>query len=193
MIPHWYSASPSVQRKLISLFIQSLASNSPITTLSPTASSAVSAFESEINTTRSPHDIAAVLRWGLRHLQLDNSSFGKDEQWYSQFLDAEKASEYPPKAFTEKLAPLLPPAHLHLLTATLEIFSSLAAHAEANSISGSKLSKMLGLWLLSAPRVDEGDDCLTFYAKWEKWGRVLEHLFLARIRSAFMLIFATIS
>jgi hypothetical protein len=108
-------------------------------------------------------------------------------------LDAEKASEYPPKAFTEKLAPLLPPAHLHLLTATLEIFSSLAAHAEANSISGSKLSKMLGLWLLSAPRVDERDDCLTFYAKWEKWGRVLEHLFLARIRSAFMLIFPTIS
>ncbi|KAJ7111546.1 hypothetical protein C8R43DRAFT_903926 [Mycena crocata] len=182
MIPHWYSASPSVQRKLISLFIQSLALKSPITTLSPTASSPVSAFESEISTTRSPHDVAAVLRWGLRHLQLDNSTFGKDEQWYNQFLNAEKASEYPPKAFTEKLVPLLPAAHLHLLTATLELFSSLAAHAEANSISGSKLSKMLGLWILSTPRVVEGDDCLIFYAKWEKWGRILEHLFLARIR-----------
>ncbi|KAJ6627280.1 hypothetical protein B0H10DRAFT_433133 [Mycena sp. CBHHK59/15] len=182
MIPHWYSASLSAQRKLISLFIQSLALKSPITTLSPTASSPVSAFESEISATRSPHDVAAVLRWGLRHLQLDNSSFGKDEQWYTQFLDAEKASEYPPKAFTEKLVPLLPPTHLHLLTATLEIFSSLAAHAEANSISGSKLSKMLGFWILSTPRVVDGDDCLSFYARWEKWGRVLEHLFLARIR-----------
>ncbi|KAJ7655170.1 hypothetical protein DFH06DRAFT_993223 [Mycena polygramma] len=182
MIPHWYSASPTVQRKLISLFIQSLALRSPITTLSPTASSPVSAFESEISTTRSPHDVAAVLRWGLRHLQLDGSSFGKDEQWYGQFLDAEKASEYPVRAYTEKLAPLLGSAHFHLLTATLEIISSLAAHAEANSISGSKLSKMLGLWLLAAPRVTEGDDCLSFYAQWEKWGRVLEHLFLARIR-----------
>ncbi|KAJ7462737.1 hypothetical protein B0H11DRAFT_93675 [Mycena galericulata] len=182
MIPHWYSASPSVQRKLISLFIQSLALKSPITTLSPTASSPVSAFESEISTTRSPHDVAAVLRWGLRHLQLDNSSFGKDEQWYSQFLNAERTSEYPPRAFTEKLVPLLPPAHLHLLTAILEIFSSLAAHAEANSISGSKLSKMLGLWILATPHVTEGDDYLAFYEKWEKWGRTLEHLFLARIR-----------
>jgi hypothetical protein len=182
MIPHWYSASPVVQRKLVSLFIQSLAVHSPITTLSPTASSPVAAFESEISTTRSPHDVAAVLRWGLRHLQLDNSSFGKDDTWYTQFLAAEKASEYPPKAFTEKLVPLLPPAHLHLLTATLELFSSLAAHAEANSISGSKLSKMLGFWILSAPRIVEGDDVLTFYARWEKWGRILEHLFLARIR-----------
>ncbi|KAJ6604291.1 hypothetical protein DFH09DRAFT_1442563 [Mycena vulgaris] len=182
MIPHWYSASPTVQRKLISLFIQSLALKSPITTLSPTSSSPVSAFESEISSTRSPHDVAAVLRWGLRHLQLDNSSFGKDEQWYTQFLQAEKAADYPPKAFTEKLVPLLPPAHLHLLTAALEIFSSLAAHAEANSISGSKLSKMLGLWIISTPRVTQGEDCLTFYAKWDKWGRILEHLFLARIR-----------
>ncbi|KAJ7042597.1 hypothetical protein C8F04DRAFT_83565 [Mycena alexandri] len=182
MIPHWYSASPQVQRKLISLFIQSLALKSPITTLSPTASSPVSAFESEISATRSPHDVAAVLRWGLRHLQLDSASFGKDEQWYTQFLDAEKASEYPPRAFTEKLVPLLPPAHLHLLTATLEIFSSLAAHSEANSASGSKLSKMLGLWLLSTPRVEAGDDTLSLYAKWETCGKILEHLFLARIR-----------
>ncbi|KAF8213419.1 hypothetical protein K438DRAFT_1092588 [Mycena galopus ATCC 62051] len=181
-IPHWYSASPSVQRRLISLFIQSLALKSPITTLSPTASSPISAFESEISTTRSPHDVAAVLRWGLRHLQLDGNSFGKDDQWYKQFLDAEKASEYPPRAFTEKLAPLLPPAHLHLLTATLEIFSSLAAHAEANSTSGAKLTKMLGLWILATPRLVEGDDVLTFYAKWQYWGRILEHLFLARIR-----------
>ncbi|KAJ7225876.1 hypothetical protein GGX14DRAFT_422711 [Mycena pura] len=182
MVPHWYSASPVVQRKLISLFINSLALKSPITTLSPSASSPVSAFESEISTTRSPHDIAAVLRWGLRHLQLDNACFGKNDQWYSEFLTAEKASEWPPKAFTEKLVPLLPTTHLHLLVAILDTFSSLAAHSEANSISGSKLTKMLGLWILSASRIVEGDDYGTFYARWEKWGRILEHLFLARIR-----------
>ncbi|KAJ7071500.1 hypothetical protein C8F01DRAFT_437329 [Mycena amicta] len=182
MIPHYYSASPATQRKLISMFIHSLALNSPITTLSPSASSPVSDFESEVNSTRSPHDVAAVLRWGVRHLQLDNSCFGKDELWYKTFHDAEKASEYPPKAFTEKLVPLLPPSHLHLLTALLDIFSSLAAHAEANGISGSKLTRMLGYWMVSAPRVIDGDDYPSFYARWDKWGRIVEHLFLSRIR-----------
>lgn len=182
MHPHWYSASPDIQRRLISLFIQSLAPKSPITTLSPTPSAPVSAFESEIISTRSPHDVAAVLRWGLRHLQLDGAAFGKDAAWYTTFLEAERAAGYPSKAFSEKLVPQLPAAHLELLTATLDVLSSLAAHAEANSISGSKLSKFLGLWLLTTQRVEEKDDWTTFYARWERTGRILEHLFLSNIR-----------
>ncbi|KAJ7578693.1 hypothetical protein C8J56DRAFT_354541 [Mycena floridula] len=182
MHPHWYSASPDAQRRLISLFIQSLAAKSPITTLSPSSSSAVSAFESEISSTRSPHDVASVLRWGLRHLQLDGSSFGKDDAWYKAFSEAERSSDYPPTAFSQKLVPLLPPAHLELLKITLDLFSSLAAHAEANGISGSKLSKLLGLWLLTSTRVEEKDTWATFYARWERSGRILEHLLLALIR-----------
>lgn len=186
MHPHWYSASPDVQRRLISLFIHSLAPKSQITTLSPTPSAATSAFESEISFTRSPHDVAAVLRWGLRHLQLDSanstSSFGKDANWYKAFVAAEKSAQYPPNAFSQHLNTLLPPAHLELLTATLEILSSLAAHAEANSTSGSKLSKLFGLWLLASRRVEEKDDWAAFYARWECMGRMLEHLFLSRIR-----------
>ena len=184
MHPHWHSASPEIQRRLISIFVQSLAKDSPS---SPTA------FESELKFTRSPHDVAAVLRWGLRHLKLDGKSFGKDSiewSWYKEFSEWERSSQYPPKAFSGKLVPLLPKHHLDLLLATLEIESSLAAHAEHNSISGSKLSKFLGLWLLTASRSEPSDDWDAFYARWERAGRILEHLFLCRIRSVFVLSYS---
>ncbi|KAG1816816.1 uncharacterized protein BJ212DRAFT_176129 [Suillus subaureus] len=187
MHPRWHSASPDIQRKLISLFIHSLAPKSRTTALSPTPVAAISAFEAELEYTRSPHDVAAVLRWGLRHLVLENNSFGKDVSapewaWYKSFFDAEKGASYPPKSFTELLLPKLPQAHIELLLATVDIISALASHAEANSISGSKLSKFLGLWLLTATRTEQTDNWTTFYARWERAGRILEHLFLARIR-----------
>ncbi|KAG2125749.1 hypothetical protein DEU56DRAFT_564087 [Suillus clintonianus] len=187
MHPHWHSASPDIQRKLISLFIHSLAPKSRITTLSPTPAAAISAFEAELEYTRSPHDVAAVLRWGLRHLVLENNTFGKDVSapewaWYKSFFNAEKGASYPHKSFTELLLPQLPQAHIELLLATVDIISALASHAEANSISGSKLSKFLGLWLLSATKSEPTDNWTTFYARWERAGRILEHLFLARIR-----------
>jgi len=183
MHPHWYAASHDIQRRVISHFIYllNLESATPIASpVSPT--SPLSAFEAEVNDTFSPHDIAAILRWGLRHVQLDGDSLGTDGGWYKTFLEAEGTAGYPPKAFSDKLAPLLPTAHLQLLTATLEIFSSLAAHAECNGTSGSKLCKIFGLWLLTAHRVEDKDDWQTFYAKWERTGRMLEHLFLSRIR-----------
>ncbi|KAH0834127.1 hypothetical protein J3R83DRAFT_11417 [Lanmaoa asiatica] len=185
MHPHWFSSSPDVQRKLISLFIRSLTPQSRITTLSPTPTSATSAFENELHYTRSPHDVAAVLRWGLRHLSLENGHFGKDGTewaWYNVFFHAERNASYPPKGFSELLLPQLPASHIELLTATLILVSSLASHAEANSISGSKLSKFLGVWLLVATRAEQSDDWNRFYARWERAGRIMEHLFLARLR-----------
>lgn len=174
MNPHWYSASPEIQRRLISLFIQSLTARSPL--------SALPSFDSEINSTKSPHDIAAVLRWGLRHLQLQGNTFGLREDWYQTFFDAERKAEYTPKAFSDKLAPLIPSEHMALLNEVLEVFSALAAHAEGNSTSGSKLSKIFGLWLLNSHRVETKDDWKSFYDRWEIAGRQLEHIFFARIR-----------
>ncbi|KAI8992833.1 hypothetical protein BD414DRAFT_458132 [Trametes punicea] len=185
MHPFWYSASPEVQRKLISLFILSLAPKSPISTLSPSPTSALSTFGSELEYTRSPHDIAAVLRWALRHVRLEGDSFGRTEgqwQWYQTFSEAERASSYPMSAFSDSLVPQVPPSHLQLLVATLDIVSSLAAHSEHNGISGSKLSKFFGLWLLTTKRSERDDDWSSFYARWERAGRILEHLFLAHIR-----------
>ena len=189
MHPHWYSASPDIQRKLISLYILSLASNSPSTLpASPTSPSAL--FNTELEYTRSPHDLAAVLRWALRHVQLEGDFFGigsssEPWKWYKNFSEAERAASYPSSAFSQFLTPQIPPAHLQLLLATLEIVSSLAAHSDYSGISGSKVSKLLGLWLLTARRAEENDDWPAFYARWERAGRILEHLFLAQIRCVY--------
>lgn len=187
MHPHWHATSLDIQRKLISLYILSLAPKSPITTLSPTSGSPSSAFDSELRYTRSPHDIAAVLRWGLRHLKLEGNSFGEpsssDEwHWYNSFYEAERNASYSPKSFSNNLIPRLPPAHANLLISTFDIMSSLAAHAEINGFSGSKLSKFFGLWLLSVRRSSDTDDWNSFYSRWESAGRIMEHLFLSWLR-----------
>ncbi|KAF9260391.1 hypothetical protein L218DRAFT_588200 [Marasmius fiardii PR-910] len=181
MHPHWHSASTETQRRIISFFIQSLATNGGSNTLSTGTPSPSSSFDSQIASTR-PHDVAAVLRWAIRHFQLEGTSFGKEREWYQTFFDAEKNASYPPRAFSEKLVPLVPKPHLDLLNAVLAVVSSLASHAEVNGISGSKLSMLLGLCLLTSQRSESGDDWQTFYSRWERHGRILEHLFLSQIR-----------
>ena len=186
MRPHWHSASPQLQRKLISLFIFSLAQKSPETTLAP-STSASAAFNSELEYTRSVHDIAAVFRWALRHLKIEGASFGSspssDEwSWYHNFCESERESAYDPRVFTTKLVPEISPTHATLLIPTLDVISSLAAHAEANGYSGSKLSKYFGFWLLSARRAAGTEDWSSFYTRWEVSGRMLEHLFLSWLR-----------
>ena len=78
--------------------------------------------------TCSPHDVAAILCWGLRHLKLDSDNFGKDSgdwTWYNTFAEVERTSSYPPDAFSKSLIPRLPTTHTELLIATLDIISSL--------------------------------------------------------------------
>ncbi|KAI0276053.1 hypothetical protein BGY98DRAFT_1098405 [Russula aff. rugulosa BPL654] len=160
MHPHWYSASPEVQRRLISLYILSLAPTVPNDATSPTSPTAPATFEYELQYTCSPHDSAAILRWGLRHLKLTAIVSVKS-------LVIGHAST----------------AHIELLLATLDIISSLSARSEANGSSGSKLSKFFGLWLLTCGESTESDNWSTFYDRWDRAGRILEHLFLARIRN----------
>ena len=195
MHPHWHSASPEVQHRLISLYLLSLASTNRNDATSPTSPTAPATFEYELHYACSPHDAAAVLRWGLRHLKLDGNSFGKesgDWTWYNAFAEAERTGSYPPDAFPKFLTPQLPTAHSELLLATLDIISSLSTRSEANGSSGSKLSKFLGLWLLTCEDSTEGDGWRAFYDRWDRAGRILEHLFLAKIRFArSILSFAT--
>ena len=82
MHSHWYSASPDVQHGLIYLYILSLASKSTSTTLSTSSKSNVN---SELQYTRSSHDIVAVFHlvgvsdisdWGLEgslHHRMDGA------------------------------------------------------------------------------------------------------------------------
>ncbi|TDL27000.1 hypothetical protein BD410DRAFT_763278, partial [Rickenella mellea] len=184
MHPHWHSASPFLQRKLLSLFVLSLPPASP-----SSASAASSAFSSELTYARNPHDVSAVLRWGLRHLSLSGSSFGNPVPgppdgfaWYDRFSKAERNQAYPPKAFSQLLVPTLPKEHVDLLRVTLDMISSLAARSEMNSVSGSKLSMFFGQYLLTGNKTDNINDWAAFYAQWERAGRILEHLFLAHLR-----------
>jgi hypothetical protein len=189
MHPNWHSASPESQFRLISLFIRSL-DPSPSPSDSAQDPSKAEAFESEIRTTRSAHDVASVLKWGLRHLKLEGKSFGKNEEWYKDFLSGERKADYPTTAFSTTLVPLLPPAHHELLVALLGLFQSLAAHGEWNGLSGSKLSKLMGLWLLEAePRARKNDSWSDFYTRWEVNGRKLEHVFLSLIRYSLLYLF----
>ena len=186
MRPHWHSASPQLQRKLISFFILSLAQKSPEATL-PSSTSPSAPFNSELEYTRSVHDIAAVFRWALRHLKLEGNSFGSSSSadewsWYHDFCEAERKTDHDPRAFTTKLVPHIPSTHIKLLLPVLDVFSSLAAHAEANGYSGSKLTKYFGFWLLTARRSVGTEDWKSFYNRWEVSGRMFEHLFLTWLR-----------
>lgn len=165
MRPNWYSASPAAQTRLIGRFL-----------------SKSDDFLTDIDQS-SPHDVSAVLRWALRHLKLENDNFGKSDDWYAKFHDAEKNAKYPARAYSDHLLPLVPESNQGLLTVVLDLTSSLSAHSEVNGVSGSKFSRLIGLWLLTARRVEPNESWSSFYARWDRTGRILEHLFLARIRS----------
>lgn len=185
MRPHWFS-SPNhqeAQLKLLNCFLQSLAVRSS----NEGASSSLTSedpFENELRYTRDPHDVAAVFRWGLRHLQLENNAFALTtiEDWYQTFVTSERSEGYPSQAFDRILPPLLPATHVHLIRSVLDLLTSLAAHSEENGISGNKLSKALGWWLISPRNVVKEPQWPSFYSDWEAAARQFEHLFLAYIR-----------
>ena len=159
-----------------------LQTSAPETTLAPTASPLATSNPNPEHA-RSVHDIAAA----LRHPKLKGASFGSSSStdewsWYNNFFEAERKSAYDPRAFTTKLIPEIPSTHLALLGPILDIISSLAAHAEANGYSGSKLAKYFGFWLLTTRRATETEDWNSFYTRWEVSGRMLEHLFLSWLR-----------
>ena len=114
MHPHWHSASPAAQRRIVSLFLSSL------TASSSDSSAAPSTFDSELEYARSPHDVAAVFRWALRHLKLEGAAFDNDStaslDWYDKFTEKEKAEEYPKNAYSNLLVPAVKPSHAELLS-----------------------------------------------------------------------------
>lgn len=183
MRPHWFASLPhqEIQQKLINRYIQALSDQQTNGVTSTSTTSPLVALEYELRYTRDQHDVAAVLRWGLRHLELQGNRLGITEDWYKSFTEAEQAASYPPKAFDEILTPLLPDIHTQLIRVLLDLVSSLAAHSEQNSISGNKLSKVLAWWIVSS-RNTAGLEWSSFYKQWEIAARQFEHMFLAFIR-----------
>ncbi len=133
-----------------------------------------------------PHDVVAVMKWGLRHLRLRCADFdSKDaDEWYDGFAAAERAAAYPARAIADLLHPKLPIATAELLSETLDLMASVAAHSSTNHMPAAQICKVLGFWLFGRigvahppPTVDELVDAVNRAAG------VAEHLLLAHIRS----------
>ncbi|KAG8808858.1 hypothetical protein FRC18_004823, partial [Serendipita sp. 400] len=181
----WYAQSAEKQRRLLVAFLQTLSGDSAATRddVEPKPNPAVETFDAYL-ASASPHDIAEVLKWALRHFKLQGSSFGNstDEYgWYKTFAESEKSAEYPPEAYSTILPPLLPSEHQQLLDTLFNFASSLACYAEINGVSGSKFTRLIGWWLLSERR-EPSQGLISFIQEWETAARILEHLFLAYIR-----------
>lgn len=137
----WYSQSPAQQRRLIAAYLQTLSGTSGASEPNvdkPKPNPALEAFDQQLSDA-SPHDVAEVFKWAVRHFQLEGTSFGtsSDEYgWYQTFAESERAAQFPPDAYTTILSPLLPPKHLELLNAIFSFASSVASYAEINGVSG---------------------------------------------------------
>ena len=182
--PHWLSASPSSQRELISRYVASLPSTS--------STAAQDSFRSTLEQAQ-PTDVAAVLKWGFRHMVLEEGTFGGVDAsssngwgWYVKFAEAERMSSFPTDAFSKQLLPLLPPSHANLLKDLLDLLSSVAAHAQGNGMFNTKLCKVLAWWVVCSRKwgvQDESKDTWTdFYDAWDRCSRILEHIMLAYLR-----------
>lgn len=187
--PHWLSASADSQRDLISRYIYTLSRNSP---------KAQQKFQSALGDAQ-PTDVAAVLKWGLRHLVIEDGTFGKKSAagndgwgWYIQFVESERKASFPTDAFSKQLIPLLPSVHATLLTDLLGLFSSVAAHAQANGMFNTKLCKTLAWWIVSSRKWDhtDSDAWKSFYEAWDRSARILEHIMLAYLRFVKSLLLA---
>lgn len=120
------------------LFLQTLSVKAAPASDEPKPDPAVEAFEDQLKYA-SPHDVAELFKWAIRHFNLGAPSFGtsSDEYgWYKNFAESEQAAGYPPDAYTTILGPLLPANHLELLNAIFNFASSVASYAEVNGVSG---------------------------------------------------------
>ncbi|SPC66483.1 uncharacterized protein UHOD_08604 [Ustilago sp. UG-2017b] len=134
----------------------------------------------------SPHDIVSVLKWGLRHMRVQCSDFNckSSDEWYDCFYSLECESRYQPRAIADFLHLKLPQATAELLSETLDLMASVAAHSSSNHMPASALCKSLGFWLLGRigvahppPTFDELKETM------DKASAMVEHLLLAHIRS----------
>jgi hypothetical protein len=115
-----------------------LAADPAPTTDEAKSNSALESFDNELKRA-SPHDVAELFKWSIRHFRFEAASFGtsSDEYgWYKNFAEAERTASFPPDAYTTILGPLLPTGHLELLNVIFNFTSSVASYGEINGVSG---------------------------------------------------------
>lgn len=95
----------------------------------------------------------------------------------SSFPSSGEPPEHAYATFTQRLSE----PDSKLLTALMELVASVAAYAESNAMSASRLCKTIGFWVLS-PRTLTFADYKHFYHIWVQSARLFEHMFLAYLR-----------
>lgn len=135
----WHAQSQSKQRKLLVLFLTALDKSPKLgpdnQEIAPTP---LEIFETTLRDA-SPHDVAELFKWGIRHFKFEGSSFGSSSEeygWYTTFATNEKSASYPQDAYSQILLPLLPDKHQELLNVLFDASVSIAAYSEANGLSG---------------------------------------------------------
>ncbi|UZJ55371.1 hypothetical protein CBS101457_004691 [Exobasidium rhododendri] len=130
-------------------------------------------------------DVVALLKWGLRRLQLQRVDVGSVDQlsWYDDFVQREKAANYPLRAYTELFLPAIPEQTRPLFTTVLELMSTISAHHIANAMSASRICKSLGYWFIGRIGLETYPHNLNSVVQsWERCNKVMEHLLMAYVR-----------
>ncbi|PWN42225.1 hypothetical protein IE81DRAFT_323708 [Ceraceosorus guamensis] len=132
------------------------------------------------------HDVVALFKWALRRLRLRTADFNSAEQftWYEAFVEAEKAADYPAKAWSDILLPSLPKATAEFLTELFDLFTTISAHHVANAMPASRLARTLSYWIWGRISADRPPTNLEeLFRASERSAGITEHLLLAHIRN----------
>ena len=144
-----------------------------------------------IGDTTSPSDFVGCLLFLLSRLQVTAQQETPercillDTGAYNTFLTSEREANYPITAYDSLFASGMRAHTRTFLEQVFEVMAAVAAHSDANGLSGGSMSRLLGWWLwypttpgASLKRWEE------LYNIWLGAGRRTEHLFYAWIRYA---------
>lgn len=183
-LPHCLPSSTDIQQTLLVLFLRHRRPEllpqptEPAlrSSLAPAPPSADYLFTTELRyTTASAHDLAAVVRYALRHRA---PSAGASD-WYTSLAVWEWERGYEPTAWAQ-LAGMDAPL-VAMLASVCEVLSGLAACVGTTGVGAGKLARIVGFWTLRDGRekVDTLEDLLKVV---ERLGQRMEHLLLTYIR-----------
>lgn len=130
-----------------------------------------------------PADVAECLKYVSRRCTvtaIDTNFEVLEEGIYHSFLRAEQLAGFPLDSYDKLFVPRIPPNIKAYLDDVFRIWAAIAAHANANELTGGKLSRLLGWWILGQRAKATG--YLGLYEGWLGAGRRTEHLFFAWIR-----------
>ncbi|KAK4686099.1 hypothetical protein P7C73_g4040, partial [Tremellales sp. Uapishka_1] len=153
-----------------------------------------------VKETKNPSDLAEVLKWTIRRLVIRPTTtttksqisffhvvagISPESSWYTSFVQAEHASSYPLDTYGKLLVPTLSKEVANYLDQVFEVWAGIATYSDTNTMSGGRLSYLLGWWLLgmgTREKKNENSQWKALYEEWKVAGQRVEHMFYAWIR-----------